>query len=622
VSTDISETQLALRVDNVHVGYDAYEDSAGGIKGLFSGERRRTRRIKAVRGVSFELERGQSLGIIGSNGSGKSTLLAAMTGLLPLESGEIWVRSRPTLLGVGAVMRPSLSGRRNIIIGGLALGLPLAEIKSRMRDVIAFAGLEESIDLPMRSYSSGMRARLMFAIATATTPEILLIDEALAVGDSEFFQRSQRRIDEIRATAGAVVIVSHNLSELERSCDRVIWMDRGELIDDGPPDEVIAAYGAKVNGRIADEALLITDPTAGTDEIDVGTAELAEELTESDETEGAVAPVLIRERTSRTATLHIGTDFTVDRIQHYLRAEAEAIRHAGFSTPAFLRRRNHFEFVGIGSENAASGLPISFGGDDWATWRDDFINVASRQMSDEFDWVISSEAFATRLGPKSIQAVRDFLNEVGFDRVHAVLYLQRQDRLAAHSHVQALAAGLSDPFSVDTHLDAATRCDWRRLIEWWSNSDSIDQLDVRLFPDRPGMPDIVDDFCDATGLPQPRSADGPVAVRLPSSEAVQFIEKINGECEDGESARALGERVVLRLAAEPGVEPFALTAAESAALMGRYAASNEWALAQVDEAIRVDDYFSVALALPTERTELTIDRILALAAVVGSGARR
>ena len=132
------EPAVTLRLENVHVSYETVTDDGAGIKGVLSSSRRRYRRVNAVKGVSLELRQGESLGIVGSNGSGKSTLLAAMTGLLPVDEGEIWVRSRPTLLGVGAVMRPSLSGRRNIMIGGLALGLSLDDVRREMDAIIAY----------------------------------------------------------------------------------------------------------------------------------------------------------------------------------------------------------------------------------------------------------------------------------------------------------------------------------------------------------------------------------------------------------------------------------------------------------------------------------------------------
>lgn len=248
---DLDHT-VTVRVKDAHVYYRVYEDPAEGVKQSFAqGRRRRRHIIRAVRGVTLDLHESETLGIVGANGSGKSTLLSAMTGLLPLESGTIRGRSRPSLLGVSSALRPALSGRRNILIGGLALGFTRAEIDGRTDEIIDFAGLRSAIDRPMRTYSSGMRARLRFSIATARTPEILLIDEALAVGDEEFLQRSAERIAEIRSAAGSVVLVTHNMTEIERSCDRVAWLDEGELRAVGGPSEVVSAYLASSRSRPA-----------------------------------------------------------------------------------------------------------------------------------------------------------------------------------------------------------------------------------------------------------------------------------------------------------------------------------------------------------------------------------
>ena len=239
-----------MRVDDVHVSYRVYDDPETGLKQIVAGgRRRRFRTIRALRGVSFDLRRGETLGVIGPNGSGKSTLLAAMTGLLPLESGWIRGSSRPALLGVSAALRPSLSGRRNIMIGGLALGMTREEVRERLDEIADFAGLGDFLDLPMRTYSSGMRARLLFAIATVRIPEVLLIDEALAVGDQQFRIRSRRRIDEIRAAAGSVVLVTHDLAEVTDGCDRAIWLDAGVIRGQGDPAEVAAAYESSVGSE-------------------------------------------------------------------------------------------------------------------------------------------------------------------------------------------------------------------------------------------------------------------------------------------------------------------------------------------------------------------------------------
>ena len=198
--------------------------------------------VHAVRGVSLTLHEGESIGVIGSNGSGKTTLVSALSGLLDLTGGEVLAVSRPALLGVGAALNRQLSGRRNIVLGLLSLGLSRAEIRDRMSAIVQFSGLGDAIDRPMRTYSSGMKARLAFTVATEVTPEILIIDEALAVGDRRFRGRAVQRIEEIRSGAGSIIVISHNLAEVAAMCTRVIWLDAGEIVADGDAEEVIDMY--------------------------------------------------------------------------------------------------------------------------------------------------------------------------------------------------------------------------------------------------------------------------------------------------------------------------------------------------------------------------------------------
>jgi teichoic acid transport system ATP-binding protein len=238
----VDPDEVNVVLDDVHVTYRVYEDRRPSLREAIRGERRRAREIHAVRGVSFVAKRGESIGIVGRNGSGKSTLLQALAGLLPVDQGEVYARSQPTLLGVGSALQNTVSGRRNIVLGCLALGLPAAEVDGRVDDIVAFAGLEEFIDLPLQAYSSGMRARLLFAIATAVVPDILVIDEALAVGDEAFRLKSKERLAELREEAGTVFLVSHALDTIAESCSRVIWMERGRIIDDGDPDTVVERY--------------------------------------------------------------------------------------------------------------------------------------------------------------------------------------------------------------------------------------------------------------------------------------------------------------------------------------------------------------------------------------------
>jgi teichoic acid transport system ATP-binding protein len=238
------DAPLSVVCDRVSISYTIFQEARVGLQQVVSrGFRgRKKREIKAVRDVSFSVRAGESIGMVGGNGAGKSTLLAGIAGLLPITKGAVYARSRPTLLGVAAALQPALSGRRNILLGGLALGLSRREIDAKANEIIEFSGLQDFIDLPMRAYSSGMRARLQFSIASAVAPDILLIDEALAVGDRQFKRRSANRIDDIRENAGTIFLVSHNLNEIRRSCTRALWIDHGRLIMDGGANEVVDAY--------------------------------------------------------------------------------------------------------------------------------------------------------------------------------------------------------------------------------------------------------------------------------------------------------------------------------------------------------------------------------------------
>lgn len=198
--------------------------------------------VHAVRGVSMVVNHGESVGIVGINGSGKSTLLRAVAGLIPPAQGSVHVAGEPALLGVNAALMPQLSGERNIMIGGLALGLSPKEVEERYDEVVEFADIGDFVDLPMKTYSSGMGARLRFAISSAARPDILMVDEALATGDAAFRERSRRRIEEIRQDAGTVFLVSHSIATVKAMCTRVIWVHRGKVVMDGPTEEVASAY--------------------------------------------------------------------------------------------------------------------------------------------------------------------------------------------------------------------------------------------------------------------------------------------------------------------------------------------------------------------------------------------
>lgn len=239
----MSATPLAIRARDVHVEYEIFEERRAALRQRIvtrSGAGRSI--IHAVKGVSFDVHEGDSIGIVGSNGSGKSTLLAAIAGLLPIRSGEILVSEEPKLLGVGATLIPVATGRRNIRLGCLALGMSAEQVEEDIDRIIAFTELGEAIDRPLRTYSSGMRARLHFAIATSVQPRILLIDEALGVGDRKFRRKSGERIAELLGAAGALILVSHSTGELRNYCTKGLWIEGGVLRAAGPLDDVIDAY--------------------------------------------------------------------------------------------------------------------------------------------------------------------------------------------------------------------------------------------------------------------------------------------------------------------------------------------------------------------------------------------
>jgi teichoic acid transport system ATP-binding protein len=203
------------------------------------------RKVHAVKSVSFTAYRGEAIGLIGTNGSGKSTLLKAVAGLLPVERGRIYTDGQPSLLGVNAALMNDLTGERNVYLGGLAMGMSRMQVRDRFQEIVDFSGINEKgdfITLPMHTYSSGMAARLRFSIAAAKDHDVLMIDEALATGDRSFQKRSEARIRELRKHAGTVFLVSHNNKSIRDTCDRVLWLERGELRLDGTTENVLKEY--------------------------------------------------------------------------------------------------------------------------------------------------------------------------------------------------------------------------------------------------------------------------------------------------------------------------------------------------------------------------------------------
>jgi lipopolysaccharide transport system ATP-binding protein/teichoic acid transport system ATP-binding protein len=193
--------------------------------------------------VSFEVRHGTVLGILGANGAGKSTLVRTVAGILPPTEGRVEVLGRvSTLLALGVGFNRDLSGRENVVLGGLAAGLSRDQMEAKYDEIVEFAELEEFMELPMRTYSSGMYGRLAFSVAVNMDPDILLIDEALSVGDAKFRKKSFDKMRELCQEDRTIVLVSHALGSIEELCDQAIWINGGRLQMEGEPEEVVHAY--------------------------------------------------------------------------------------------------------------------------------------------------------------------------------------------------------------------------------------------------------------------------------------------------------------------------------------------------------------------------------------------
>jgi len=211
---------------------------------------RREEAIVALDGIDFSVAPGEAFGVVGGNGSGKSTLLKLVAGMLKPSSGRIDVRGRvAAMIELGAGFHPEISGRENVFINGAVLGLPRREIERRYDDIVEFSGLADFMEEPVKNYSSGMYVRLGFAVAIHTDPDVLLVDEVLAVGDEAFAHRCLRRIEEFLAAGRTLLFVSHSLDLVEGICDRVLWLEGGRQRLVGEPRRVIDAYRQEVAER-------------------------------------------------------------------------------------------------------------------------------------------------------------------------------------------------------------------------------------------------------------------------------------------------------------------------------------------------------------------------------------
>ncbi len=238
---------IDLKFDRVSKKYRIeQEDEAATARPLLrgiNGLRRRKRDFWALRDVSFTVERGEALGIIGHNGAGKSTILKLLSGITAPTQGEIAINGRlVALIEVGSGFHPELTGRENVFLNGSILGMRRREIAEKLDSIVDFAGVRPFIDVPVKRYSSGMYVRLGFSIAAHLDPDILLLDEVLAVGDAAFQEKCLARIREMERAGKTIIFISHDLNAVEQLCDRALLMERGRIVASGSPREVIAHY--------------------------------------------------------------------------------------------------------------------------------------------------------------------------------------------------------------------------------------------------------------------------------------------------------------------------------------------------------------------------------------------
>ncbi len=231
----------AIEISNLSVTYTAIAEIPAAERS-WTGKSTRHYKIEALKDVSFNIEAGSVVGLVGGNGAGKSTLLKTMVGVLKPSAGKIDLWARPHLLAPGMGFNRQLSGRENVVLGGLAAGMSLAEVREKQDRIIDFADIGGFIDLPTTTYSSGMFSRLAFAVATHVDPEILLIDEALSAGDAAFRDKAIAKVREMCDRAKTIIIVSHSTSLVSEMANVAVWLHRGQVREQGLVDDVTEAY--------------------------------------------------------------------------------------------------------------------------------------------------------------------------------------------------------------------------------------------------------------------------------------------------------------------------------------------------------------------------------------------
>ena len=244
---DYSKQSMAVEVKDVTMIFNMASESLGSLKEYFISLARHKlffEEFRALKNISFDVHRGEVVGLVGTNGSGKSTMLKIIAGVLEPSEGEVKVHGNiAPLIELGAGFDPELSARENIYLNGALLGYTKEFIDASFDEIIEFAELKDFVDMPLKNFSSGMVARIAFAIATITEPDILIVDETLSVGDVFFQQKCERRIQHfIESGDVTVLFVSHSMEQVERICQRAVWIEKGDLRMDGPVDEVCKAY--------------------------------------------------------------------------------------------------------------------------------------------------------------------------------------------------------------------------------------------------------------------------------------------------------------------------------------------------------------------------------------------
>ena len=236
----------AIEVEHVAVRYRPLVDGTPTLRRIVASASHKRDDVVALDDVSFSVERGEAFGVIGRNGAGKSTLMRVLARTLRPDSGTVKISGETsTLLQLGVGFNPQLSGRKNVYLGALAMGMSRREVESHYDEIVDFAELGEAMDRPLQTYSSGMMARLAFSISMFMQASVFLVDEVLAVGDDHFKKKSRNAMRQMLEDAGTIVFVSHALPQVRDICDRVMWLDRGNVRQIGPAEDVIKEYQAE-----------------------------------------------------------------------------------------------------------------------------------------------------------------------------------------------------------------------------------------------------------------------------------------------------------------------------------------------------------------------------------------